>query len=316
MKGDYEKSDLKFKAFTSIPPDKREAIIEETPHLIVTHKLLGNILEFLDDIPYALIYDEAHIFGDVLAEAFRFQLRNCPVRIGLSGSFPKKNRFKFQRIKAHMGGDVLYYVPPSELETKGYASKTHIEVYTTEHPEMEEFSKTKYWDWEQEAEYLNKHRGRIEAIAQFIKDRHAMDPVNTMILSKPETAVLLGEKLDGHHITDDVAVKDREALLARFDTEDNFILPCTFGTIGTGVSKSNIQRMYLIDVGSVEHWIIQGIGRGARLDGKDNLSEVIDISASTKYSKKHRGTRMTLYKNLKYDFKKIKDTIQVKEIIE
>lgn len=302
MQADYEKSGLNFKAFTSIPPKKRKAIIEETPHLILTHKLLGNVLDDLDGVPYAIMYDEAHIFGEVLANGLRRQLRNCPVRVGLSGSFPKRDRYKMAMIRAHMGAGDLYEVTSKELESKGYSSKALIDIHVTQHEEMEQLSADpQAWSWETEKDYLDNHPIRIGAIADHIKRTHAMDPVNTMVLSSPAMAEALGRILEVGFIIDETPDKQRESLLAELDHDHATILPCTFGTIGTGTSKSNVQRVYLIDVGKVDHWIIQGIGRGVRLDGKANTCHIVDISANTKYSKRHRGTRKTLLKSEKYE---------------
>lgn len=303
MKADYEKSGLNFKAFLKVPTDKRESIFEGVPHIILTHKLLLNVLDLVDDVPYVLMYDESHLFGDVMAAAFRDQLRNCPVRVGLSGSFPKKDKFKVETIKAHMGGDVLCHVKSKELEEKGYSSKAEISLIITKDSKLDPLSnepnqpgRPNMWDWDTEKEYIQEHPGRIQEITRFIQQVQAEDPKNSLLLCHPSQARAFAGFFGGEFIVDETKDDKRQEYLANFDICTDYILPATFGTVGTGISKNSIRRVFFIDIGKVDHWIIQGIGRGVRLDGDENVCEFIDISADTKYSRRHRGTRISMYK--------------------
>lgn len=71
--------------------------------------------------------------------------------------------------------------------------------------------------------------------------------------------------------------------------------------ISTGNAALNYRLSGRLDVGKNETYILQGIGRGLRLDGVHNSIELIDIHARTKYSMRHLKERLKIYKNESYE---------------
>lgn len=257
-----------------------------------------------------VVVGNCHELGEEFAHFMRTALGDCPVRIGLTGTVPNK-KLKRAMVENHIGGPVLDIVSTHYLMSNNYVSQSYIDMYQTIHPEIEELSDTKdenQWNFDIEARYLSTHKGRIEAIAEFIK---SFEPTNTLILCHPETGRNLAPYFGDRMITDETPLSQREEWIARFDDENDFYLPASYGTIGTGVSIDRIFRMFMIDVGKNEVYIRQGFGRGLRLDGERNECHVVDISARTKYSARHRKDRKRILKREKIPFTEISENIRV-----
>jgi superfamily II DNA or RNA helicase len=300
---EYAKSDLSTIAMTAkISSKKRAAAFEEHRHVILTYKLLLNCLEYIDDGQYVLIVDEIHsYFGDVFANALRVELGNCPVRIGLTGTYPR-DKYKKEKIACHMGHGVLDDVSTDFLIKNEWASNLLIHRVETVHPHMEALSETlERWDWDMEANYLATHRGRIEAIVAYLK---TLEPTNTLVLCHPQMGKALCKYFNNRMVVDITPVDTRREWFAEFDKEgaEDVLLFASFNTSGQGISQNRILRLVLIDAGKDQARIRQSIGRGLRLDGKDNQLEVIDISSRTKYSARHTKKRLGEYKKQKFPY--------------
>lgn len=308
---DYSKTDLNVIALTAdIKPAKREAAIRGARHVITTAKLFMNCVEFFKEDAWAFVYDEAHIFGDVMADILRMEMGHCPVRIGLSATIPKHKAdpYKRNKILSYIGGDILTCVAQKELMERGISAKLNIVMHSTVHQEIDELSTEKEFDWSVEQSYLLQNRDRIKAIADFIQ---TFDVKNTLILCHAALGTQLAEHLGCNMITEDTPNKIRQEWFAEFKNNDDVLLAATFGCAGTGISVNRVFRQFLIDVGKDETAILQGIGRGVRLDGVLNKIEVVDISARTKFSLRHRAERIKIYKREGFEFVEEKQFIMV-----
>lgn len=304
---------------------KRLTAIREHRHVIMTTKLLHNILKYEDSIseedrvitgrPRVVLYDEVHRFGDTMFNAFKMAFHNCPVRIGMSGTIKKMDPLKKAKIFGCLGGGVIDKVSAKQLIDSGFASKPSIVMYKTHDEAIEELCtpelvKRGKWDWEKEVKYYNNSI-RVAAIADFIQNNR--DGVNTLILCHAELGAGLSRMLECPLVYCNTPEKERDAMFSHFDeSEDETFFCASFDTSATGISQNNIHRLYLIDARKNEVHIMQGIGRGLRLDGKDNELEVIDICSNTYYAKRHSSTRKNIYKRESFPFTESKTRIWVK----
>lgn len=306
----YEKTNLNaIRLDAKIKGKKREAAFQEYDHIIITNKLLLNCLEFIRDLPFALLVDEVHAyFGENFAGAMRDPLSNCPIRIGLTGTVPK-DKLKRTTIVNHLGGGVITTMKAKNLIKQNQAASLNIELITTSHPEMKDLSSDRNWEWETERRYINSHKGRIAAIADYIK---SLPKKNTLVISHAASGKLLADHFDGRMIVDETPVETREEWVSVFDTQDEAVVFGSFGTIAAGLSKNRIFRIIMIDPGKGSS-VIQSIGRGIRLDGVVNHVEIIDISADTKYAVRHRKERIKIYKEESYPFEQLEEAINVED---
>ncbi|MDA3807006.1 MAG: DEAD/DEAH box helicase family protein [Thiomicrorhabdus sp.] len=299
---DYAKSDLSVLLLNpKIAVKKREEAIKSHRHVIVTTKLFINCVEHFKDDEWAMMYDEVHTYGDVIAEIMRFDIAHWENRLGLTGTFPK-DKLKAQKINNHFNGGVLTKVSAKYMIDKGYSTKTSITLINTNHQEIEDIfdsMEAGMYDWSIEFDYMTSNVERIKAIADYIK---SLDTKNTLILCHKALGVILDEYFEGKCIIDETPLKDRISAFDTFTDRDDYYQVATFGTSGTGISQNNMQRIVLIDVGKNETSILQGIGRGHRLDGKTNELEVIDICSNTKYAQRHKLARKTIYKRESFKY--------------
>jgi superfamily II DNA or RNA helicase len=110
----------------------------------------------------------------------------------------------------------------------------------------------------------------------------------------------LGE--DVAFISGEVKLKDRKNEYDEIKTADNKIIIATYGVAAIGINIPRIFNMILLEPGKSFVRVIQSIGRGIRkADDKDHV-EIWDITANTKYAKKHLTDRKKFYSDAKYPF--------------
>lgn len=308
---DYAKTNLNAIALTKkIKPAKRAQAFKDHDHVIITSKLLANCLEHVDGEQYVVMLDECHVNGPILLDALRFELGNCPIRVGMTATMPT-HELKNVKTKATIGGDVLSEVTTKFLSDESMVSSSNIEVITIDHPEIDDVSNGGdiEWTWDLESHYTGSNVDRIDAIASHIE---SLPKTNTLILCHAAVGKMMSDRLGSDLIVDETPTNERKEMFTKFDDSD-YTLVASFGTSGTGLSINRIFRVILIDVGKNETYIKQSIGRGLRLDGDRNEVEIIDISSNTKYAKKHRKSRIKVYERDEYNYFNSETTITVKE---
>jgi len=285
-------------------------------HMVCTWQLLKNNKHRLERYR-GLIYDEAHVMGDVMFNVLENELRDAVIRLGMTGTVPK-DKNKREKIMCHIGGDVIIHIAPKQLQDEGYISTCDIEMYSVEH-RFQDLDIVD-WEWFQEDSYLLTNNKRADEIADMINN---LPNETTLILCFKEFANKLKGLTEYDVITGDTPEAEREIYYHKLETEKDYHLIATYDTVGTGTSIDEITLLVTIDLGKNETRIVQSIGRGLRKDGKANHLKVIDIySKMCKYSiqsnkwidfsysgTKHVKERIKQYKKLHYPYKEVSNTI-------
>ena len=279
--------------------------LEKYRHFIVTWQKLNNITEALNGFVGVLIVDEVHRFGDVLCNITANELSDCPIRVGMTGTVPK-DKNKREKVCCHIGGDVIYNVEASELMEEGLAAQADITMIETDHKRFhQEFDQSK-WDWTKEQTYLNNNKERVIELADYINN---LQSTNTLVLCSRQMAENLHNETGIPYIDGDVKADTRQYYYDLFENNDGVKLIASYGTSSVGISIDRIFRLVLIDVGKDFSTVVQSIGRGIRKDGVFNKVEVLDISADSKYSLKHKKERIKIYDKHKYNYTVSNQTI-------
>ena len=296
-----------------VKPDDRQEVINSHNHIIITKKLFLTAAPMFQNEEglsneYGFIYDEAHNFGDKMAEVMRFDMSASPIRIGMTGSFPSKDPNKATKIKCMMGNGILGSIKNHQLIRSGISSKPDITLISTDDSR---FSKAFGGnpEWEDEFEYLKTNKHRVEAIKEYIL---SLPDKNTLILGHPVVVKKIAESINEDYITEEVSNDNRIASFHKFRTSDNHRLWASFDTSATGVSEDDILRLVFIDIGKNPTWILQGTGRGLRKSKKSDTVEIIDIHGNSKYSTRHKKERIKVYKQEKFDFEESLQIIRLK----
>ena len=279
----------------------------EHKHIIATYQTLKNHRERINRDTKVIQIDEIHAYmseDGVVDTILRNELRNAPVRIGLTGTVPKDKQHK-EVLFTRLGGEIIYTYKPKEGIEDGYLSTLEISQHSIVHEILIES------DWEREFRYYNRNEERLIAISNWI-DELKHDKV--LILTHPQAGIYIADTLGLDFIDQETPEDEREACYKKMDINDEpYYLVASYGTASTGISMDKIQAVVLIDVGKTFSRIIQSIGRGLRLDGVNNHLIVYDLYAkliknykgkpySYGFSLKHLKERRKIFKEYEYQY--------------
>ena len=251
------------------------------------------LAEFLDGVQ-TIIIDEVHqAKADVLKKLLTQNLRNAPIRWGLTGTIPKE-QFEFQSILASIG-PVINQISAKELQDKGVLSKCHVNV-------VQLLDTTVYNSYQEELKYLVTNKDRVKYLAKMCNN--IKDSGNTLILVDRISA---GEQLqeaipDSVFIKGDVKLKDRKEQYDEIKEATNKVLIATYGVASVGINIPRIFNLVLIEPGKSFVRVIQSIGRGIRKAEDKDFVQILDLTSSCKYAKRHLTARKKFYKEAEYPF--------------
>jgi len=254
---------------------------------------LITLAEFLEGVS-TIIIDEVHqAKADVLKNLLTQNLRNAPIRWGLTGTIPK-DELEFESIRCSLG-NVVGHVTAHELQEKGVLSTCHVNIIQTQ--EWKEFG-----SYPEELKYLVTDDTRMEWMAKLIQGISATG--NTLVLvDRIESGKFLQNELpDSVFISGAVKTKDRKEEYNEIAIADNKIIVATYGVAAVGINIPRIFNLVLVEPGKSFVRVIQSIGRGIRKAEDKDFVQIYDITANTKYAKRHLTERKKYYKDAKYDF--------------
>jgi superfamily II DNA or RNA helicase len=231
--------------------------------------------------------------ADVLRNLLTRNLSHAPIRWGLTGTVPKADH-EFQSIRASLG-EVINRVSAHELQEKGVLSNCHVNIIQT--AEWKEFG-----SYAEELKYLVTDNTRMDYVSALVNTISASG--NTLVLvNRIDSGRAIAEKIPGSvFVSGEVKTKDRKEEYDEIKTADNKIIVATYGVAAVGINIPRIFNLVLLEPGKSFVRVIQSIGRGIRkADDKDFVS-IWDITASTKYAKRHLTERKRFYKDAKYPF--------------
>ena len=254
---------------------------------------LARLTELLDGVSCVMV-DEVHMAkAEVLKNLLTRNLANAPIRWGLTGTVPKADH-EFQSIRASLG-EIVHRVKAHELQEAGVLSNCHVNIVQT--AEWKEFS-----GYAEELKFLVTDKDRMAYITSLIET--IAESGNTLVLvDRIESGRIITEVIEESvFISGEVKTKKRKEEYDEVKTADNKIIVATYGVAAVGINIPRIFNLVLLESGKSFVRVIQSIGRGIRkADDKDHV-EIWDITASTKYAKRHLTERKKYYKDAKYPF--------------
>ena len=254
---------------------------------------LMSLAEFLDGVQCVMV-DEVHMAkAEVLKKLLTQNISNACIRWGLTGTVPKED-FEFQSLRASLG-EVVHRVKAHELQEKGILSDCHVNIIQT--AEWKEFG-----GYPEELKFLVTDNDRMTFVANLIND--ISETGNTLVLvDRIECGKFLTEKItDSVFISGAVKTKDRKSEYDEVKTSTNKVIVATYGVAAVGINVPRIFNLVMLESGKSFTRVIQSIGRGIRKADDKDFVQIWDITASTKYAKRHLTARKKFYKDAKYPF--------------
>jgi superfamily II DNA or RNA helicase len=254
---------------------------------------LLRLAELLDGVSCVMV-DEVHMAkAEVLKNLLTRNLSNAPIRWGLTGTVPKADH-EFQALRASLG-EVVHRVKAHELQEKGVLSDCHVTVIQT--AEWKEFE-----SYAGELKYLVTDETRMKWISNLING--IAETGNTLVLvDRIESGQLIINNIpDSVFVSGSMKTKDRKDEYDEIKTATNKIIVATYGVAAVGINIPRIFNMVLLEPGKSFVRVIQSIGRGIRKADDKDFVQIWDLTASTKYAKRHLTERKKFYKEAKYPF--------------
>ena len=252
-----------------------------------------SLAEFLDGVS-TIIVDEVHqAKAEVLKNLLTRNLRNAPIRWGLTGTVPKE-KFEFESIHASLG-PVIGSITAKELQDKGVLSNCHVNI-------CQLLDTQAFTDYQSELKYLVTNTDRIDYIGKLLNN--VRQEGNTLILvDRISAGEMLQERIPGStFVKGDVKLKDRKEAYDEINEGTNHVVIATYGVAAVGINIPRIFNLVLIEPGKSFVRVIQSIGRGVRKAKDKDFVQIWDITSTCKFAKRHLTQRKKFYKEAQYPF--------------
>ena len=252
-----------------------------------------SLAEFLEGVS-TIIVDEVHqAKAEVLKNLLTRNLRNAPIRWGLTGTVPKE-KFEFESIHASLG-PVTGNITAKELQDKGVLSQCHVNV-------VQLIDTVGHAGYQEELKYLVTNKARIEYIGKLLNS--VSQTGNTLILvDRISAGEMLAEIMpNSTFISGSVKVKDRKETYDTIKEGTNEVIIATYGVAAVGLNIPRIFNLVLIEPGKSFVRVIQSIGRGVRKAKDKDFVQIWDLTSTCKFAKRHLTQRKKFYKEAEYPF--------------
>ena len=252
-----------------------------------------SLAEFLEDVS-TIIVDEVHqAKAEVLKNLLTRNLRNAPIRWGLTGTVPKE-KFEFESIHASLG-PVIGNISAKELQDKGVLSQCHVNV-------VQLIDTVAHSGYQEELKYLVTNQARVEYIGKLLNT--VKQSGNTLILvDRISAGEMLAELIpDSTFVNGSVKVKDRKETYDTIREGTNEVIIATYGVAAVGLNIPRIFNLVLLEPGKSFVRVIQSIGRGVRKAKDKDFVQIWDLTSTCKYAKRHLTQRKKFYKEAEYPF--------------
>ena len=252
-----------------------------------------SLAEFLEGV-ITIIVDEVHMAkAEVLKNLLTRNLRNAPIRWGLTGTVPRE-KFEFESIHASLG-PVIGAITAKELQDKGVLSQCHVNV-------VQLIDTVAHRDYQGELKYLTSDPERLEYIGKMMNS--VSQSGNTLILvDRISAGETLAELIPGStFVSGSVKVKDRKETYDTIREGTNEVIIATYGVAAVGLNIPRIFNLVLLEPGKSFVRVIQSIGRGVRKAKDKDFVQIWDLTSTCKFAKRHLTQRKKFYKEAEYPF--------------
>jgi superfamily II DNA or RNA helicase len=250
--------------------------------------------EFIQDV-VCVIVDEVHMAkADALKTLLTGVMGRIPIRWGLTGTIPKE-QYEYKALLCSIG-PVISQLSASELQDRGVLAQCHVNiVQLVDHVE--------YKDYQSELKYLLEESGRLDTIAELIKQVNLTG--NTLVLvDRIAAGQGIIERLGDNavFVSGSTKGKVRQDEYDEVATMDDKIIVATYGIAAVGINIPRIFNLVLVEPGKSFVRVIQSIGRGIRkAEDKDHV-QIWDVTSTCRFAKRHLTKRKTFYREANYPF--------------
>jgi superfamily II DNA or RNA helicase len=232
--------------------------------------------------------------ADALKTLLTSVMARVPIRWGLTGTVPKE-QYELKALLCSLG-PVISHLSASELQDRGVLAQCHVNV-------VQLVDHVEYKDYQSELKYLLEEKGRLDTIAELIKQVNLTG--NTLVLvDRIAAGQGIIERLGDNavFVSGSTKGKKRQDEYDEVATMDDKIIVATYGIAAVGINIPRIFNLVLLEPGKSFVRVIQSIGRGIRkAEDKDHV-QIWDVTSTCKFAKRHLTKRKQFYKEANYPF--------------
>lgn len=262
----------------------------------------------------AVMGDECHLFKSKSLTNIMSKLKNCPYRIGTTGTLD--GSFTHKLVIEGLFGRVYKVVTTKELMEKKILSNLQIDCILLNHSDEDKqfVKKLKYAeeiDWlisnSNRNEFIinlsGKLKGNTLILFQFV-EKHGKILYETIKQQYPDRKVYFI-----HGATD---AEMRESVRTVVENQDNSIIIASYGTFSTGVSIRRLNNIVFSSPSKSRIRVLQSIGRQLRKSEHKEMAKLYDIAddlkwkSYTNHTLRHFNERIKIYESENFDYKIIK----------
>ena len=251
--------------------------------------------EFMDGVVCVMV-DEVHkAKADVLKDLLSGMFRYVPIRWGLTGTIPEAEHEAVACTSTL--GPVIGQLTSKELQDMGVLSQLDVSILQLQDGVLG------FNSYAQELKWLVTDPDRIDHLSEIINS-YAQSGNTLVLIDRIATGDAFAERNpDWTFVSGATKQKDRQKEYDEVSDSDNKVIVATYGVAAVGINIPRIFNLIMIEPGKSFVRVIQSIGRGIRKAADKDYVQVVDITSSLKYSKRHLTKRKKFYADQQFPYK-------------
>lgn len=257
-----------------------------------------------------VIVDEVHQAKATSFKKIMENLDKCKLRYGFTGTLDGSKTSEV--VITGLFGPVKEIIDTKEMQDKGYASKSNIEVLVLEY--KDELRKlTNKFTYPQETAFLLQYKRRLKFISKLA---NSLDGVTLVLFNQVDTYgkplfedIKENARYPVYYVTGGVKGDVREEIRQIVLKDKNAVIAASYGVFSTGVNVPNINNIIFATPTKSRVRLLQSIGRGLRLHENKSECTIYDIADDlswkkhTNYGMKHLRERLKIYISESFKYK-------------
>lgn len=227
-----------------------------------------------------VIGDEVHGFKANELKGIMEKLKNCYIRIGLSGTLDGSQTNEL--VITGLFGPIYRVVTTKELIDQKKLAGFNIKAILLKHPDHIKKALAKTKDYQTEIDYIVQCNARNN----FIKNLALSLKGNTLITFRyvEKHGEVLKEMIEKEakipvlYVSGKVPLEDRETIRKFVNEQENSITIASVGTFSTGTNIPNLHNLIFSSPAKSLIQILQSIGRALRRSGVKSDATLYDIA--------------------------------------
>jgi superfamily II DNA or RNA helicase len=251
--------------------------------------------QFLDSVVCVMV-DEVHkAKADVLKDLLSGMFRYVPIRWGLTGTIPEAEH---EAVACNSTlGPVIGQLTSKELQDMGVLSQLDVSILQLQDGVLG------FNSYAQELKWLVTDPDRIDHLSEIINS-YAKGGNTLVLIDRIATGDAFAERNpEWTFVSGATKQKDRQKEYDEVSDSDNKVIVATYGVAAVGINIPRIFNLIMIEPGKSFVRVIQSIGRGIRKAADKDYVQVVDITSSLKYSKRHLTKRKKFYADQQFPYK-------------